>query len=249
MLCLSGRLRILRIRIWRRYYSFYLFNDTLIVLPRNAVLQLVCCFFIVAVVYFLHYLTLISYTENNNSHFKMSTIMLKGFGGAGILIAIEQLVLKKNFPWLYEVANFGLPKAFAGVILVNVVGSAFLLLSLGMKVGAARKKFDIALPKMYAEGDSEDAKKFNCVQRGHQQALETYPQYLAMSLIGGLFNPVGTTLAGIFWNVARSAWASGYATGNPDSRYGASSAIGIWYSLLYVIASAGSAALKTTGCI
>ena len=179
----------------------------------------------------------------------MSAIMLKAFGGAGLFIALEQSILKYSIPCLYDITNFGLPRAFAGVILVNVIGSVFLLLSLGMKVGAARKKYGIPLPKMYAEGDSEKAKKFNCVQRSHQQALETYPQFLAMSLISGAFSPVLTTISGLVWNFSRSAWAAGYSTGDPENRYTSFYSFGIWYSVLFVIAGATATAGNILGCI
>ena len=88
---------------------------------------------------------------------------------------------------------------------------------LGFKVSAARKLIKdkaekngdldaegrYSYPKMYAEGFSNEAKEFNCVQRSHQQALETYPQYLALSLIGGLRFPISSTVCGILWNLAR----------------------------------------------
>ena len=38
-------------------------------------------------------------------------------------------------------------------------------------------------PKLYAEGFSESAKLYNCVQRSHQQALESYPQFLGTNVI------------------------------------------------------------------
>eukprot|EP01060_Flectonema_neradi_P031345 TRINITY_DN4735_c0_g1_i1.p1 TRINITY_DN4735_c0_g1~~TRINITY_DN4735_c0_g1_i1.p1 ORF type:complete len:198 (+),score=48.08 TRINITY_DN4735_c0_g1_i1:57-596(+) len=179
----------------------------------------------------------------------MAAIMLKGLGGAGLLVALEQSVLREQVPCLYEVAQFGLPKAFAAVILVNVIGSVFLLLSLGMKVGAARTKYGVKLPKMYAEGTDENATKFNCIQRGHQQALETYPQFLMMSVIGGLFSPVVVTFCGVIYNISRRVWAEGYATGNPDSRYSSFVAVGIWYSLLAVMGASVATAVHITGCI
>lgn len=36
------------------------------------------------------------------------------------------------------------------------------------------------LPQMYAEGQDEQAKTFNCTQRAHQNTLETLPALLAM---------------------------------------------------------------------
>ena len=83
-----------------------------------------------------------------------------------------------------------LPAAYSGVVLVNVVAASFALVSLGMAVGKARKKYGVEvrrsarrcvaaaltvasraqLPTMYAAGTSKDALAFNCVQRGHQQA-------------------------------------------------------------------------------
>jgi hypothetical protein len=80
------------------------------------------------------------------------------------------------------------PTSYGIVILVNVVASSFMMLYLSFIPGGARKKYtDLAkkkgdkdaearysLPKLYAEGFSQEAKEFNCHQRAHQQALETY---------------------------------------------------------------------------
>ena len=124
--------------------------------------------------------------------------------GAPIVAALsaETLVLRKTFSALYESnSTIPLPRAYSLVILVNVVGSAIVLINLGFKVSAARKRFTekakqkvpddslaelrFAYPVMYVSGNDDDARTFNCIQRGHQQPLETYSQYLALSMIGG----------------------------------------------------------------
>jgi len=112
----------------------------------------------------------------------------------------------------------GVPPLYGLVILSNVVGSSFALVYLGFKVGAARTKYNVKLPHMYAAGDSEDARKFNAVQRGHQQALETYTSYLALSMISGLAFPVTTALFGVLYIVARIKWAEGYAQGGLEDK-------------------------------
>ena len=130
-------------------------------------------------------------------------------------LAVEEYVLKQYLPLLY--AGTYLPRSYAGVILVNVIGSGLLVVTLGFKVPAARKSCQIqaesegdkdaearfSYPKMYAEGFSEPARVFNCVQRGHQQALETYPMFIAWSLIGGLMYPVSCAFGGLVWIYAR----------------------------------------------
>jgi uncharacterized MAPEG superfamily protein len=107
---------------------------------------------------------------------------------------------------------------FGAVILINLISTGLVLIVLGLKVANARKvaiaaaakKGDdkdaearYSYPKMYAEGFSEDAKAFNCVQRGHQQAFETYTQFVIMSIVGGIKFPVITTGAGLMWCFAR----------------------------------------------
>merc|ERR1719324_1609525 len=101
----------------------------------------------------------------------------------------------------------GVPRLYGAVVL-NTALSGFLLFVLGMKVGKARKDFiekakkdgdehaeeRFSYPKMYAEGFSQLSKEFNCVQRGHQQALETYPQILVCSLVGGIRHPILTSI-------------------------------------------------------
>lgn len=170
------------------------------------------------------------------------------------LLAGEEFYIRPTFSPIYGSSSLlpFLPRAYAGVVLVNVVGSSLALVVLGGKVGGARKRFvekakkdgdeeaeaRYSYPKLYAEGFSENAKKFNCVQRGHQQALETYTQFVALSLIAGIKYPVATMVGGLLWNVARFAWASGYATGEPSKRYDNILAVGIWTSLFIQLAGA-----------
>eukprot|EP00301_Raphidiophrys_heterophryoidea_P019164 c413_g1_i1.p2 GENE.c413_g1_i1~~c413_g1_i1.p2 ORF type:complete len:205 (-),score=49.67 c413_g1_i1:82-696(-) len=142
-----------------------------------------------------------------------------------------------------------IPRLFGLVILINVVATNFVMFFLGAKVGQSRKTFEaeaekkgdtdakkrFAYPKIYAEGFSDLANKFNCVQRGHQQALETYTQFVVMSLIGGVRHPITTSIGGVLWCVARWSWAKGYATGNPNDRYVGFWGVHVWTALFVVI--------------
>jgi glutathione S-transferase len=114
----------------------------------------------------------------------------------------------------------GFSKLYSLVIASNVIGSTFTLLLLGTRVSVAREKYGVKSPIMYSTDTDEksDGFKFNSIQRGHQQALETYPSYLALALLSGLSYPLTTALEGILWIVARFAWANGYAVG-PSVRY------------------------------
>jgi len=114
-----------------------------------------------------------------------------------------------------------------------------------LKDGDADAEARFSYPKLYAEGFSEEAKNFNCVQRGHQQALETYTQFVALSLIGGIRHPVLVTAAGLLWCYARVKWAQGYATGDPGKRYTNSKlAWHIWTTLIFVAAAAASTGIQ-----
>ena len=136
-------------------------------------------------------------------------------------IAGEEIFLRKFLPRFYVGTSNGassfLSPAFGGVILVNCVGSGLMIVILGFKVAGARQKYIIeatkegdkdaearfSYPKMYAEGFSQSAKMFNCVQRAHQQALETYPQFVVWSLLGGLRYPLSSVAGGLLWLFAR----------------------------------------------
>ena len=112
-------------------------------------------------------------------------------------------------------------KLYGCVVLVNMVGSSIMLMRLSFIPGSARKVYiekakaagdkeaeeRFSLPKMYAEGFSKEAKEFNCHQRAHQQALETYTNFVVCSLIGGIRHPLLTTAAGVLYIVSRLKWA------------------------------------------
>lgn len=181
-------------------------------------------------------------------------LIVKGILPALGLVASEEFFIRPTFAPIYGFSNLVpfLPRAYAGVVLVNVIGSSLALVVLGGKVAGARKQFiekakkdgdaeaeaRFSYPKLYAEGFSDSAKKFNCVQRGHQQALETYTQFVMLSLVAGIKYPAAATLGGLLWIVARFAWAAGYATGEPSKRYDSIVGFGIWTSLLIQLAGA-----------
>jgi glutathione S-transferase len=160
----------------------------------------------------------------------------------------ESKYAKDIFPAFYNPSSVlpFLPRGYAAVLLVNVVGSGLVMATLGVRVGQARTAFKekalkngdkdaedrFSYPKLYAEGFSREAKDFNCIQRGHQQAIETYTQFVAYSLVAGIKYPLVSTVAGLMWTLARFQWADGYATGAPTRRYEFMLSRGIWIALL-----------------
>lgn len=141
----------------------------------------------------------------------------------------------------------GLPRAF-GLLLLILNVTCFWVMSYGMGVGSQRKKYmekarkdgekDVdqryALPNLYVDGNTRHARAFNCVQRSHQQILETLPQYFVASLVAGLSFPLFTAITCTIWLVARIVWANGYAKseGDPQKRYSQPIAIFIWFGLM-----------------
>ena len=128
-------------------------------------------------------------------------------------------------------------RLFGLVIVSNLLASGVTMISLGMRVGKARTEYKVPLPAMYANENTEDAKKFNSVQRGHQQALETYPFFLAGSAIAGTRFPVTTSLAGLLYCAARIKWADNYRDEGADNRYNSWLAKQIWTPLVILMLS------------
>ena len=59
----------------------------------------------------------------------------------------------------------------------------------------------VKYPAMVAEGDGEDAMRFNCTQRSHQNTLEQLPTFLAMQMLLAQAYPVTAAALGMLWNV------------------------------------------------
>jgi len=170
-----------------------------------------------------------------------TSTIAKAWGGTAALCLLERTLFASPS------SENAVPALFGLVILLNCVGTSFALLVLGMKVGGARKKHGVAYPQMYATGTSAEDVKFNCIQRGHQQALETYPSFLACSLAGGFSFPLVTAAAGAVWIVARLKWAAAYAENGADGRYSSAWSRFIWHSLLCVFATASCTAFALLG--
>lgn len=52
--------------------------------------------------------------------------------------------------------------------MASVATAAIVNQYLAVRVAVARRKYEIKYPAMYAQGDSEQAHVFNCIQRAHQ---------------------------------------------------------------------------------
>lgn len=105
-----------------------------------------------------------------------------------------------------------------GFVVFTAVGSMIVNGWMVMRVMRARKTHKVEYPDMY----SKDSKEFNCIQRAHQNTLETYPQFLVLLLFGGLQYPRISAAAGCVYLLGRIAYNIGYSTGDPSKRrYGA----------------------------
>ncbi|KAI3704452.1 hypothetical protein L1987_74672 [Smallanthus sonchifolius] len=112
-----------------------------------------------------------------------------------------------------------LPKEY-GYIILTIAAYYFLNLYMQIQVGKARKKYKVFYPKLYAtEADTKDHKIFNCIQRGHQNSLESVPMFFVFMMIGGLKHPVICTGLGLVYTVARFFYFTGYSSGDPKARF------------------------------
>lgn len=80
----------------------------------------------------------------------------------------------------------------------------------------------VKYPQLYAEKSVAEASRtahvFNCVQRAHQNTLESLPIAVIGTLVTGLRFPIlAASLMGT-WTLARVLYTRGYATGDPDER-------------------------------
>ena len=166
--------------------------------------------------------------------------LLEGFG-----------FIRSAIPALYAPSTKTpyLVRAHGFVMLFNFCLSAGLLLKFSKNVGLARTHYmekakkdgesnceaRYSYPNLYVDGQTPNAKMFNCVQRIHQHALETYPILLILSIVSAIHYPVSTAMCGLLWFFGRKAMADSYVKGDPSKRYEESYlAIGVWISLIMV---------------
>jgi len=89
-----------------------------------------------------------------------------------------------------------------------------------VKVMAARKKYGVKYPALYADSSvpSEARERFNCAQRAHQNTLETLPIVNLMTLTSSLVYPLRAAVFGMTWVVGRFLYIQGYAENGPEGR-------------------------------
>ncbi|KAI4307721.1 hypothetical protein L6164_030878 [Bauhinia variegata] len=111
-----------------------------------------------------------------------------------------------------------LPKEYGFVVAVLVL-YCFLNFYMAVKVGRARRRYNVPYPILYAsESENKDAKLFNCVQRGHQNSLELMPIFFMLMILGGLKHPSLCAALGVLYIVGRYFYFTGYSTGDPTKR-------------------------------
>lgn len=87
----------------------------------------------------------------------MASTILKMSVPVATGLALEQFVLRSQFPLLYQ-SNWLTTKAYSGVVLVNVIGSSIIVLILGFKVSAARR---IYKEEAIIKGDKDAEDRFS----------------------------------------------------------------------------------------
>ncbi|KAH9133847.1 hypothetical protein LEN26_003322 [Aphanomyces euteiches] len=119
-----------------------------------------------------------------------------------------------------------------GYVILVVVLVVFVNFWAGMKVGAARKKYNIKYPQMYAEKGDKNFIEFNCVQRAHQNMLENLPVFLSILATSSIYRPMWAAIAGLVRVLGFIVYVASYASGSPEKRqYGAFGYLGLLVSI------------------
>ena len=96
-------------------------------------------------------------------------------------------------------------------------------------------------PNLYAQGTSQPAREFNCVQRSHQHIMETFTQAAVTSAIASIHFPIAAACNAFLYGLGRQAISNGYANGggDPSKRYSSPFARLCWYGMIANILLAG----------
>mmetsp|Transcript_15481 Transcript_15481/g.35451 ORF Transcript_15481/g.35451 Transcript_15481/m.35451 type:complete len:210 (+) Transcript_15481:453-1082(+) len=138
-----------------------------------------------------------------------------------------------------------------GLVIVIVAYTYLWLMLTGFTVTGARTRYSelaekdgekdveqrYKLPNLYAQGTSKHAKAFNCVQRSHQNILETFPGYVCTVLFVGLEYPVTSSVLALLWLYSRMVWVKSYAAsaGDAAKRYDHPFSAFFWHAMMALI--------------
>lgn len=117
--------------------------------------------------------------------------------------------------------NIWVPEGFSYVA-AGFLSTWVLQLYQFVLVARYRRAADIKYPQMYAEKaeveKSVAALKFNCMQRAHQNTLESIPTVYLGTILTALQFPKIAAFLITFWSVNRVIYTQGYITGDPAKR-------------------------------
>lgn len=86
---------------------------------------------------------------------------------------------------------------------------------------------------------------FNCIQRAHQNTLESLPVVFVSVLLCGIVYPKFAAACGALYVTSRFSFAWGYYTGDPKNRargkYGAIGMLGLFFAMFV-------SAIRQIGC-
>eukprot|EP00611_Tribonema_gayanum_P025667 TRINITY_DN590_c0_g1_i2.p1 TRINITY_DN590_c0_g1~~TRINITY_DN590_c0_g1_i2.p1 ORF type:complete len:149 (-),score=44.00 TRINITY_DN590_c0_g1_i2:380-826(-) len=113
-----------------------------------------------------------------------------------------------------------------GYVAGVAIASVFVNTWAAFGVGAARKKYNVPYPQMYAETSHAHSTQFNCVQRAHQNILENYPPFLMLLAVGSTYRPALAAAFGALRLFGFISYYKGYSSGDPKKRLNPGTAVG-----------------------
>ncbi|KAL4447889.1 hypothetical protein ABPG75_005108 [Micractinium tetrahymenae] len=84
---------------------------------------------------------------------------------------------------------------------------------------SARKTMEVFYPHLYAPPGHKHEKRFNCIQRAHQNSLENQPAFLVLLLLAGARFPKSASIAAAVYLLGRIIYFLSYSSGRPSRRH------------------------------
>jgi len=129
---------------------------------------------------------------------------------------------KKNYHRMGNGRGIGIDEPEFGYVILSIAVSWLMNFFLVLNVVKARKKYKVSYPALYATKDHKlsagDMNTFNCIQRAHQNTLESWAPMTILCVINGFYTPVYSSLFMITYSIGRVVYGTGYGSSGPDGR-------------------------------